>query len=422
MAVGLGRSVSPDSTRRIWGGIGEAEAEGREPTAHTLVWGWAEGEAALKAALDAGLIGQADGLYSATPLVAAGEPGQDWYCFECHSSNGSGGSVVGCSTCVRVYHPLCLNMPELEGAEFSCPVCVSLEKPTSLPPAQLTEALNSLLAEVEKEGLSELHAPQLSAPLSPAQYAALVARHVDHTTIREKVESGAFLSPRHLFADLQILQHNVALVHGKDGSLHQRLAQLVNGVRGQVDALEGDADIEPGDNVQTPMELGTTTTLKPPPRSGEEGAGWAIDDRFKKMLMELQRYWLTEYQQSREKLLVELTEKLHAEFVSDQAKIRTELLTQFKDELDTTKQELEQKYKDNSKQELGKLADRHRKEISAIKKKQWCWQCEAEAIYHCCWNTAYCSVECQQAHWPTHRKYCRRKKNPPTNSAAAASN
>lgn len=25
-----------------------------------------------------------------------------------------------------------------------------------------------------------------------------------------------------------------------------------------------------------------------------------------------------------------------------------------------------------------------------------CWQCEAEAIYHCCWNTAYCSVECQQ--------------------------
>jgi hypothetical protein len=25
-----------------------------------------------------------------------------------------------------------------------------------------------------------------------------------------------------------------------------------------------------------------------------------------------------------------------------------------------------------------------------MKKKQWCYNCEAEAIYWCCWNTAYC--------------------------------
>ena len=191
-----------------------------------------------------------------------------------------------------------------------------------------------------------------------------------------------------------------------------------------MDGLEEGADIEPGDNAVgggggTAMEVdavGLRTTLKPAPagsgRVGLEDAegGWVIDERFKKMLMDLQRFWLTEYQQSREKLLVELTEKLHSEFLSDQAKIRTELLTQFKDELDTTKQELDQKYKDNLKAEMGKVSERQRKEVSSIKKKQWCWQCEAEAIYHCCWNTAYCSVECQQAHWPTHRRYCRRKK------------
>uniref|UniRef100_A0A915Q2S7 MYND-type domain-containing protein n=1 Tax=Setaria digitata TaxID=48799 RepID=A0A915Q2S7_9BILA len=137
---------------------------------------------------------------------------------------------------------------------------------------------------------------------------------------------------------------------------------------------------------------------------------WVLDDRMKRMIMDLQRHWLTDYQQSREKLLVEMTERLHQEFLSDQQKIRTELLTQFKDELDTTRAELEEKYRESLKVELGKMAEKHRKEISSIKKKQWCWQCEAEAIYHCCWNTAYCSVECQQSHWATHRKFCRRKK------------
>ncbi|EPB76489.1 MYND finger [Ancylostoma ceylanicum] len=166
---------------------------------------------------------------------------------------------------------------------------------------------------------------------------------------------------------------------------------------------------------------------------------WVLDERMKRMIMDLQRHWLTDYQQSREKLLVEMTEKLHQEFLSDQQKIRTELLTQFKDELDTTRYaspsnasvimlqlmslfffshhdayfraELEDKYRESLKIEIAKLADKHKRELTAAKKKQWCWQCESEvAIYHCCWNTAYCSVECQQGHWATHKKFCRRKK------------
>ncbi|TKR67499.1 hypothetical protein L596_023647 [Steinernema carpocapsae] len=136
---------------------------------------------------------------------------------------------------------------------------------------------------------------------------------------------------------------------------------------------------------------------------------WVLDERMKRMIVDLQRHWLTDYQQSREKLLVEMTERLHQEFLSDQQKIRTELLTQFKEELDTTRTELEQKYRETLRTELMKVQDKHRKEISNNKKKQWCWECESEAIYHCCWNTAYCSIECQQRHWTTHRKFCRRK-------------
>lgn len=49
------------------------------------------------------------------------------------------------------------------------------------------------------------------------------------------------------------------------------------------------------------------------------------------------------------------------------------------------------------------------KEISAIKKKQWCVVCEKEANYYCCWNNSYCTIECQESHWANHRQFCRRK-------------
>ncbi|CAI2349060.1 unnamed protein product [Caenorhabditis sp. 36 PRJEB53466] len=135
-----------------------------------------------------------------------------------------------------------------------------------------------------------------------------------------------------------------------------------------------------------------------------------VAEQMKRMIVDLQRIWLTEYHNSREKALVELTEKLHQEFLADQQKIRAELLGQFKDELEQTRTDLEMKYRENLKQESAKLVEKHKRELAASKKKQWCWSCENEAIYHCCWNTAYCSVECQQGHWQTHRKFCRRKK------------
>lgn len=97
--------------------------------------------------------------------------------------------------------------------------------------------------------------------------------------------------------------------------------------------------------------------------------------------------------------------QLHQEFLSDQQKIRTELLTQFKDELDTTRYgawsdqccfffcsfffsshgtyfraELEDKYRESLKIEIAKLADKHKRELTAAKKKQWCWQCESEVV------------------------------------------
>lgn len=61
--------------------------------------------------------------------------------------------------------------------------------------------------------------------------------------------------------------------------------------------------------------------------------------------------------------------------------------------------------------EIEQLNEKQKQELLDLKKKQWCYNCEAEAIYWCCWNTAYCTIECQQEHWHReHKKMCRRKR------------
>ncbi|XP_052122169.1 zinc finger MYND domain-containing protein 11 isoform X2 [Frankliniella occidentalis] len=111
------------------------------------------------------------------------------------------------------------------------------------------------------------------------------------------------------------------------------------------------------------------------------------------------------------------------------AKAVKEALEKQKCEFDAERAELEEKREQavanavrSYEQDLGRmqtehteviadLEEKHRAAISEVKKKQWCYNCEQEAIYHCCWNTAYCSTECQQTHWQKeHKKVCRRKR------------
>lgn len=44
--------------------------------------------------------------------------------------------------------------------------------------------------------------------------------------------------------------------------------------------------------------------------------------------------------------------------------------------------------------------------IEETKQKQWCAKCGREALFYCCWNTAYCDYPCQQSHWPSHMRTC----------------
>uniref|UniRef100_A0A336MAE7 CSON014297 protein n=1 Tax=Culicoides sonorensis TaxID=179676 RepID=A0A336MAE7_CULSO len=46
-------------------------------------------------------------------------------------------------------------------------------------------------------------------------------------------------------------------------------------------------------------------------------------------------------------------------------------------------------------------------EIKHIKRRFWCRNCYEIAELYCCWNTAYCSRDCQVAHWEHHRPICK---------------
>lgn len=108
--------------------------------------------------------------------------------------------------------------------------------------------------------------------------------------------------------------------------------------------------------------------------------------------------------------------KPHAErdFKEYAEKLRAEFEQEKKRAVNVATRSLErdlERLKADHATELENLTERNKTELSENKKKQWCYNCEAEAIYWCCWNAAYCSTECQQNHWHReHKRTCRRKR------------
>ncbi|CAL2051807.1 CBN-BRA-1 protein [Caenorhabditis brenneri] len=143
-----------------------------------------------------------------------------------------------------------------------------------------------------------------------------------------------------------------------------------------------------------------------------------VDDKMKRLIIDLQRHWISEYHLARQKALMDLAKKLHEDFSMDMIRTRNDLQAQFQIELAQTKEDIEKRHAEILAAEREKLIEKQKRELSAVRKKQWCFSCENEAIYHCCWNTSYCSVNCQQGHWQAHRKYCRRKKGNAAREAA----
>uniref|UniRef100_A0A1I8H649 Zinc finger MYND domain-containing protein 11 n=1 Tax=Macrostomum lignano TaxID=282301 RepID=A0A1I8H649_9PLAT len=86
---------------------------------------------------------------------------------------------------------------------------------------------------------------------------------------------------------------------------------------------------------------------------------------------------------------------------------RMQAEAQTKAELDKSEADLRGEFQ----RELENIMHQHREAIANTKRRQWCYNCLEEAMYHCCWNTSYCSIKCQQDHWhKEHKRVCRRKR------------
>ncbi|ESP01788.1 hypothetical protein LOTGIDRAFT_225154 [Lottia gigantea] len=131
----------------------------------------------------------------------------------------------------------------------------------------------------------------------------------------------------------------------------------------------------------------------------------------KQALEDLRKTLLKEHSSEKEEALKELTEKLLKSFEEDKQQAVSRTMANTKTEIERIRKQTEEKCKEKFMEEMKKLATKHKEAISQTKKKQWCFNCEEEAMYHCCWNTSYCSVKCQQEHWhKDHKRICRRKR------------
>lgn len=69
------------------------------------------------------------------------------------------------------------------------------------------------------------------------------------------------------------------------------------------------------------------------------------------------------------------------------------------------------KEKDKAVREArARLEATHATAIAETKKQQWCAQCAQPAVYYCCWNTSYCSYDCQNNHWQIHMNSCQQSR------------
>lgn len=133
--------------------------------------------------------------------------------------------------------------------------------------------------------------------------------------------------------------------------------------------------------------------------------------KYSKIFKDFREHLKLEHKEDKTQALQELAEKIKKEVEEEKQKTMAIAMEKFHKDLAEVQRKTDEEHQLSHQQQIRKLMEQHQQEISETKKKQWCYNCEAEAIYHCCWNTSYCSVECQQVHWhKEHKRTCRRKR------------
>ncbi|KAM5235642.1 zinc finger MYND domain-containing protein 11 isoform 6-T6 [Ctenodactylus gundi] len=134
-------------------------------------------------------------------------------------------------------------------------------------------------------------------------------------------------------------------------------------------------------------------------------------DKYTKIFNDFKERMKSEHKRETERVVREALEKLRSEMEEEKRQAVNKAVANMQGEMDRKCKQVKEKCKEEFVEEIKKLATQHKQLISQTKKKQWCYNCEEEAMYHCCWNTSYCSIKCQQEHWHAeHKRTCRRKR------------
>uniref|UniRef100_A0A2K5DH46 MYND-type domain-containing protein n=1 Tax=Aotus nancymaae TaxID=37293 RepID=A0A2K5DH46_AOTNA len=134
-------------------------------------------------------------------------------------------------------------------------------------------------------------------------------------------------------------------------------------------------------------------------------------DKYTKIFNDFKDRMKSDHKWEMERVVREALEKLHSEMEEEKRQTVNKAIANMQGEMDRKCKQVKEKCKEEFVEEIKKLATQHKQLISQTKKKQWCYNCEEEVMYHCCWNTTYCSIKCQQEHWHAeHKRTCRQKR------------
>uniref|UniRef100_A0A8C5BFX8 Zinc finger MYND-type containing 11 n=1 Tax=Gadus morhua TaxID=8049 RepID=A0A8C5BFX8_GADMO len=156
-----------------------------------------------------------------------------------------------------------------------------------------------------------------------------------------------------------------------------------------------------------------------PPRTLQRGTQTANDgachnlchEKYTKIFTDVKEMMKADNKRETERVVREALEKLRGEMEEEKRQAVSKAVGVTQGEVDRKCKQMKEKCKEELVEEVKKMVTQHKQLISQTKKKQWCYNCEEEAMYHCCWNTSYCSIKCQQEHWHAdHKRTCRRKR------------
>ncbi|UYV67388.1 ZMYND11 [Cordylochernes scorpioides] len=162
-------------------------------------------------------------------------------------------------------------------------------------------------------------------------------------------------------------------------------------------------DIECRSGYNNPLINAWLKATPPPPCDCEA--------KYSSLFTDFRQRMEQEHRDDKERSMRDLAERLRMDLEAERERQVGAAVEAARREQQVAVAKLEAELAAQHSAQLQALLDRHKTELSHTKKRQWCYNCEQEAIYHCCWNTSYCSVECQQQHWhKEHKRTCRRKR------------